>query len=86
MKLRVVDISACYRLWKSRGTEFITEPLDKYSETRCYIGDPDGYIIEVAHSKPDFTAVNAHGKTENTYDKHQIGNSCGSRADDIESS
>ena len=28
---------------------------DKYGETRCYIRDPDGYIIEVGQSKPDFT-------------------------------
>jgi predicted enzyme related to lactoylglutathione lyase len=55
MNIRVADIKACYELWKSRGAEFITEPLDKYGETRCYIRDPDGYIIEVGQSKPDFT-------------------------------
>ena len=55
MNLRVADIQACYRLWKSRGAEFITEPKDKYGETRCYIRDPDGYIIEVGQSKPEFT-------------------------------
>ena len=32
--------------------EFITEPKGKYGETRCYIRDPDGYIIEVGQSKP----------------------------------
>jgi catechol 2,3-dioxygenase-like lactoylglutathione lyase family enzyme len=53
MNFRVADIRACYELWKSRGAEFITEPLDKYGETRCYIRDPDGYIIEVGQSKPD---------------------------------
>jgi hypothetical protein len=37
------------------GAEFITEPKDKYGEIRCYIRDPDGYIIEVGESKPDFT-------------------------------
>jgi|SRR6185312_9544088 len=52
MNLRVADIQACYELWKSRGAEFITEPLDKYGETRCYIRDPDGYLIEVGQSKP----------------------------------
>jgi catechol 2,3-dioxygenase-like lactoylglutathione lyase family enzyme len=46
---------ACYELWRSRGAEFITEPKEKYGETRCYIRDPDGYIIEVGQSKPDFT-------------------------------
>jgi catechol 2,3-dioxygenase-like lactoylglutathione lyase family enzyme len=55
MNLRVADIQACYKLWKSRGAEFITEPKDKYGETRCYIRDPDGYIIEVGQSKPEFT-------------------------------
>ncbi|MDE2136727.1 MAG: VOC family protein [Gammaproteobacteria bacterium] len=55
INLRVADIQACYKLWKSRGAEFITEPKDKYGETRCYIRDPDGYIIEVGQSKPEFT-------------------------------
>jgi predicted enzyme related to lactoylglutathione lyase len=55
MNIRVADIQACYQLWRSRGAEFITEPKDKYGETRCYIRDPDGYIIEVGQSKPGFT-------------------------------
>ena len=54
MNFRVADIHACYDLWRSRGAEFITEPKDKYGETRCYIRDPDGYIIEVGQSKPEF--------------------------------
>jgi predicted enzyme related to lactoylglutathione lyase len=52
MNIRVADIQACYELWRNRGAEFITEPKDKYGETRCYIRDPDGYIIEVGQSKP----------------------------------
>jgi predicted enzyme related to lactoylglutathione lyase len=55
MNIRVADIQACYQLWRSRGATFITEPKDKYGETRRYIRDPDGYIgyiIEVGHSKP----------------------------------
>jgi catechol 2,3-dioxygenase-like lactoylglutathione lyase family enzyme len=50
MNIRVADIQACYELWKSRGAEFITEPLEKYGEWRCYIRDPDGYLIEVGQS------------------------------------
>jgi predicted enzyme related to lactoylglutathione lyase len=50
MNIRVADIQACYELWKNRGAEFITEPIPKYGETRCYIRDPDGYIIEVGQS------------------------------------
>ena len=55
MNIRVADIQACYQQWRNRGADFITEPKDKYGETRCYIRDPDGYIIEVGQSKPDFT-------------------------------
>ena len=54
INIRVADIQACYKLWQNRGAEFITEPKDKYGETRCYIRDPDGYIIEVGQRKPDF--------------------------------
>ena len=50
MNFRVADIQACYKLWKSRGAEFITEPIPKYGEIRCYIRDPDGYIIEVGQT------------------------------------
>src|ERR1700678_2679412 len=50
MNFRVADIQACYELWKSRGAEFITKPIPKYGEIRCYIRDPDGYIIEVGQS------------------------------------
>jgi predicted enzyme related to lactoylglutathione lyase len=55
MNIRVADIQACYELWRNRGAEFITEPKEKYGETRCYIRDPDGYIIEVGQSKPGVT-------------------------------
>jgi predicted enzyme related to lactoylglutathione lyase len=54
MNIRVADIQACYELWRNRGATFLTEPKDKYGETRCYIRDPDGYIIEVGQSKPGF--------------------------------
>jgi catechol 2,3-dioxygenase-like lactoylglutathione lyase family enzyme len=53
MNMRVADIRACYELWTSRGANFLTEPLEKYGEWRCYIRDPDGYLIEVGQSKPD---------------------------------
>ena len=54
MNIRVADIQACYDLWRNRGAKFITEPKAKYGETRCYLRDPDGYIIEVGQSRPDF--------------------------------
>ena len=40
MNFRIADIQACYKLWNSRGAEFITEPMPKYGEIRCYIRDP----------------------------------------------
>jgi len=50
MNIRVADIQGCYELWKSRGAGFITPPIPKYGETRCYMRDPDGYIIEIGQS------------------------------------
>ena len=50
MNFRVADIQACYELWKSRDAEFITPPIPKCGEIRCYIRDPDDYIIEVGQS------------------------------------
>src|ERR1700761_5529968 len=50
MNIRVADILASYELWRSRGAKFITAPIERYGETRCYIRDPDGYLIEVGQS------------------------------------
>jgi predicted enzyme related to lactoylglutathione lyase len=50
MIIRVADIWACYKEWHSRGAEFITEPKDHGIEIRCYMRDPDGYIIEVGQT------------------------------------
>ena len=46
--LRVADIWACYKEWRGKGAFFLTEPLDNHGwEWRCYMRDPDGYLIEV---------------------------------------
>jgi catechol 2,3-dioxygenase-like lactoylglutathione lyase family enzyme len=47
MNLRVADIQACYEAWSAKGAEFITPPIDRLAEIRCYMRDPDGYLIEV---------------------------------------
>jgi catechol 2,3-dioxygenase-like lactoylglutathione lyase family enzyme len=48
LNLRVPDIWACYKQWRAKGAHFITEPLDNHGhELRCYMRDPDGYLIEV---------------------------------------
>jgi catechol 2,3-dioxygenase-like lactoylglutathione lyase family enzyme len=50
LNLRVADIEACYREWSEKGVEFVTEPIDRGPETRCYMRDPDGYLIEVGQA------------------------------------
>lgn len=53
LNLRVADIQACYQEWKGKGAEFLTEPLDNHGwEIRCYMRDPDGYIVEVGQASP----------------------------------
>jgi catechol 2,3-dioxygenase-like lactoylglutathione lyase family enzyme len=48
LNLRVADIWTCYKEWKAKGAKFLTEPLDNHGhEWRCYMRDPDGYLIEV---------------------------------------
>ena len=50
LNLRVTDIKHYYRLWSSRGAKFITEPKVHATELRCYMRDPDGYLIEVGQT------------------------------------
>jgi lactoylglutathione lyase len=50
LNLRVRDITRCYELWRSRGAQFITEPKKHETEYRCYMRDPDGYLIEVGQT------------------------------------
>jgi hypothetical protein len=51
MNIRVADIWSCYEEWRKREAEFLTEPKDHRFEIRCYMLDPDGYIIEVGQTK-----------------------------------
>jgi catechol 2,3-dioxygenase-like lactoylglutathione lyase family enzyme len=50
LNLRVADIQACYQEWKAKGAQFVTPPIDRGAEIRCYMRDPDGYLIEVGQS------------------------------------
>jgi catechol 2,3-dioxygenase-like lactoylglutathione lyase family enzyme len=50
LNLRVTDIRRCYDLWSSRGGKFITEPKVHATELRCYMRDPDGYLIEIGQT------------------------------------
>jgi catechol 2,3-dioxygenase-like lactoylglutathione lyase family enzyme len=50
MNIRVADIRAAYDDWRAKGAEFLTEPIDREAELRCYMRDPDGYLIEVGQA------------------------------------
>jgi catechol 2,3-dioxygenase-like lactoylglutathione lyase family enzyme len=50
LNLRVTDIKKSYEMWASRGASFITEPKVHATELRCYMRDPDGYLIEVGQT------------------------------------
>ena len=50
LNIRVADIQAVYDKWSARGAEFLTPPKQHETEIRCYIRDPDGYLIEVGQT------------------------------------
>jgi catechol 2,3-dioxygenase-like lactoylglutathione lyase family enzyme len=50
LNIRVADIQTVYEQWSARGAQFITPPTDRGAELRCYIRDPDGYLIEVGQA------------------------------------
>ncbi|MGP3942758.1 MULTISPECIES: VOC family protein [Streptomyces] len=50
LNVRVADIAAFYADAVAKGAEFLTEPLDRKAELRCYLRDPDGYLIEVGQA------------------------------------
>ena len=55
MNIRVADIGAMYERWSARGAEFLTPPIDRGVEIRCYMRDPDRRLIEVGQliRRPD---------------------------------
>jgi catechol 2,3-dioxygenase-like lactoylglutathione lyase family enzyme len=50
LNIRVADIEAIYADWSARGAEFLTPPVDRGREIRCYVRDPDGHLIEIGQS------------------------------------
>src|SRR6201997_3749456 len=50
LNFRVKDIEAVYAEWSARGAQFLTSPKRHQYETRCYVRDPDGYLIEVGQT------------------------------------
>jgi catechol 2,3-dioxygenase-like lactoylglutathione lyase family enzyme len=50
LNIRVADIQQVYSDWSSRGATFLTPPIDRGAEIRCYLRDPDGHLIEVGQA------------------------------------
>lgn len=50
LNVRVADIARFYAEASAKGAQFLTEPLDRQAELRCYLRDPDGYLIEVGQA------------------------------------
>jgi catechol 2,3-dioxygenase-like lactoylglutathione lyase family enzyme len=48
MTLRVPDCRAAYEVLKARGAEFLTPPVDRGGEIRCFFRDPDGRLLEIS--------------------------------------
>ncbi len=46
--IRVKDCRQSYEILKERGAEFITPPLSRGAETRCFFHDPDGHLFEIS--------------------------------------
>ena len=46
----MADIASVYDEIRRRGGEFMMPPIDRGAEIRCYLSDPDGYLIEFGQS------------------------------------
>ena len=46
--IRVPDCRAAYEVLRSRGAVFLTPPLDRGREVRCFFRDPDGHLLEIS--------------------------------------
>jgi hypothetical protein len=43
-------IRTTYQTWSERGAQFLTPPIDRGPETRCYLRDPEGNLIELGQT------------------------------------
>ena len=48
LTLRVPDCWEAYETLRSRGAEFLTPPVDRGGEIRCFFRDPDGHLLEIS--------------------------------------
>lgn len=50
MTIRVPDCNEAYQILTSRGAKFITPPVDRGDEIRCFFPDPDGHLFEISQT------------------------------------
>ena len=48
LTIRVPDCRAAHETLKARGAEFLTPPVDRGGEIRCFFRDPDGHLLELS--------------------------------------
>ena len=48
LTMRVPDCQAAYEVLSSRGAKFLTPPVDRGGEIRCFFRDPDGHLLEIS--------------------------------------
>jgi len=54
LNIRVANIQEVYDDWSAKGAQFLTPPIDRGAELRCYMRDPDGHLIEVGQANRAF--------------------------------
>ncbi|MFF7127898.1 VOC family protein [Streptomyces sp. NPDC008240] len=64
LNVRVADIHDFYATARATGAEFLTPPIDRRAELRCYMRDPDGYLIEVGQATGLLKGILARTGTE----------------------
>ncbi|GAA1406660.1 VOC family protein [Kitasatospora putterlickiae] len=64
LNVRVADIRDFYTTASAKGAEFLTPPIDRRAELRCYMRDPDGYLIEVGQATGMLRGILARTDTE----------------------
>ncbi|MEV6317948.1 VOC family protein [Streptomyces sp. NPDC051776] len=57
LNVRVADIDTAYRTFTERGARFLTPPVQRPQERRCFMTDPDGHLIEVGEFEPSYLAA-----------------------------
>lgn len=51
MTFRVADCRAAHDTLSARGAVFLTPPVDRGGEVRCFFRDPDGHLLEISEAR-----------------------------------